>query len=589
MGKRTTIFTREDLMSAPLPDQTETYTVISHSAIINTVMKNLDEKGFQMNTEHYKANENAEIACGIYRLAYGNDPELSMMLAFSNSYDKSMRFKCAIGAHVKINDMSIIADTVHTWKRKHTGTADSEMEETINTLLDDSKKYFDQLVADKDKMKKIKLTKKEFAHLIGELYIDKRLLSSEQISVVRNEYMKPSFPYKTDSQTLWTLYNHILIALAKSHPRTWMDQQRLVHLHIMEAFTLAEFDSEPEVVEEQSIIEASVEETPNPIVVPAEQLEVQKEVKQPVTVIPKEFHGEAEKEVVGVEALKITPTPVAEKHLGGGNSINEKADTTIVVLRENPVTIAEAVKPKGFALPQAPKYTAPVETVKEEPVVKQAEPEKISEDFELKAEESPTTTPVAVEELKKGYELANTSIDSKDHTIDPQQPIFMSAENLLEILDVVREGDRFILNDEFYEIMHYVEENDIPGFMIKQVGSLGEKLEVTPEPVVETVPEVKSEPVINPEANEVSQEDLEAAAEKFDQIVVESDIAKNNTAMQTKVDDEIRQIISAELFELYGSIQQFEYTIKDTQYNVKLATGETVVLLKSEIDSRLNV
>ena len=101
-----------------------------------------------------------------------------MMFAFSNSYDKSLRFRCAVGAYVKHNEMSVLGDTSSAWGRKHTGTADDETLETIEQQIDNAEGYFKQLAADKEVMKKIKLTKREYAELLGRLYIDIKMLSS---------------------------------------------------------------------------------------------------------------------------------------------------------------------------------------------------------------------------------------------------------------------------------------------------------------------------------------------------------------------------------------------------------------------------
>ena len=70
------------------------------------------------------------------------------------------------------------------------------------------------------------------------------MLSGEQLRVVKKEFEKPSYNYTTDDNSLWTLYNHILVGLSKCHPRTWMEQQKVVHLHLMAEYKLTKFDDE---------------------------------------------------------------------------------------------------------------------------------------------------------------------------------------------------------------------------------------------------------------------------------------------------------------------------------------------------------
>ena len=43
---------------------------------------------------------------------------------------------------------------------------------------------------------------------------------------------KPSFFHNGGKDTLWSFYNHVTLALQQSHPRTWMEDQRILHYFI---------------------------------------------------------------------------------------------------------------------------------------------------------------------------------------------------------------------------------------------------------------------------------------------------------------------------------------------------------------------
>jgi len=235
---------RSVLLDAALPDATETYTVISHSFVINTIKQMLAAKGFIVTNEFYSATDRAQIAYGVFHINYGDDPELGMLFAFANSYNKALKFSCGVGAYVKVNNTSILSKEGSAWVRMHTGTADQEVADTIEIQIDNAETYFKQLQADKAVMKQITLTKTEYAEFLGRLYIDVKLLGLEQLSLVRKEFEKPSFTYDSPADSLWVLYNHILLALVKSHPRTWMEQQKLIHFHMMTDFELTAFDED---------------------------------------------------------------------------------------------------------------------------------------------------------------------------------------------------------------------------------------------------------------------------------------------------------------------------------------------------------
>ena len=87
--------TKDYLVNVPLPVHGDTYTVISHQSIIDYAYAELANQGFGVVDEEYRCNHDGQIAQGIYRLQYNSDPELSIMFAWTNSYNKQIKFKCA--------------------------------------------------------------------------------------------------------------------------------------------------------------------------------------------------------------------------------------------------------------------------------------------------------------------------------------------------------------------------------------------------------------------------------------------------------------------------------------------------------------
>jgi hypothetical protein len=87
-------------------------------------------------------------------------------------------------------------------------------------------------------MKVIILDNKRRAELLGRLYLEKNILNTEQLSMIKAQLKQPSFDYNAPADSLWTMYNHIAYALQRAHPKAWMDQQRLVHYFICQEFDL---------------------------------------------------------------------------------------------------------------------------------------------------------------------------------------------------------------------------------------------------------------------------------------------------------------------------------------------------------------
>lgn len=255
MAKRAVSATKEFLVAAALPTyEGDSYTVIPHEFVIQETINNLKAQGFGIKQELYRCNQNANIAQGIYQLDYSDDPEMGMMFAWSNSYDKSMRFKCAIGGYVFVCSNGMVSGDMGTWGRKHTGSADSETTETIQAQISKAKQYYKQLVYDKETMKEIMISPTVRAQLVGRLYFEEDLLNTEQLSLIKHQMHTPKYDYNADPKSLWALYNHITLSLHKAHPKDWLDHQRLVHW-----FFTQEYGIKPLVLEESMLTEVPVE------------------------------------------------------------------------------------------------------------------------------------------------------------------------------------------------------------------------------------------------------------------------------------------------------------------------------------------
>jgi hypothetical protein len=231
MPKKIAECTKAHLVSVPLPNHAATYTVISHQSVIDYVYTELANAGFSVISEEYRCTADGNIAHGIYKLNYNSDPELSMMFAWTNSYNKQVRFKCGVGGYINLTGTTMVCGDMGSWARKHTGTADEETIKTIQEQIANAHMYYNQLCSDKDSMKGITLNKRKQAQLLGILFAEYQILTTEQASLVRQQMDRPSHVY-ADSNSLWAFYNYVTIALQNSHPKTWMEDQRVLHYFI---------------------------------------------------------------------------------------------------------------------------------------------------------------------------------------------------------------------------------------------------------------------------------------------------------------------------------------------------------------------
>ena len=271
MPKRISECSKAHLINVPLPQHGSTYTVISHQFVIDYVHQALATAGFVILHEEYRCTADGQIAQGIHKLSYNNDPELSMMFAWTNSYNKQIKFKCIVGAYIETSSTVMVSGDMGVWIRKHMGTADTETKDTIDEQIQNAHQYYNQLLSDKNEMVDKTLDKRKKAQLLGILFAEYGVLTTEQASIVKNFIDRPMKNF-TNPDSLWTFYNAITIALQQSHPRTWMEDQRVLHYFIdsiykfpKQVYTAPVVVAEPveDVVEETVTPEAS-EEIPDP-------------------------------------------------------------------------------------------------------------------------------------------------------------------------------------------------------------------------------------------------------------------------------------------------------------------------------------
>jgi len=262
MPAKIQLVTEQHIRNTPLPAHGKRYKAIPHGYIIDETRKELTKAGFQISQELYKTTFDGQIAQGVYHLNYGTDKDMGLMFAWSNSYNKMMRFKCAVGAQVFICMNGVVSGDLANYKRKHTGSALVDVTNAIQLQISHAKEYYDNLVADKEMLKQINLDRATQASVIGRLLIEQEVLSISQVSVVQRELDKPTFQYSNNPNSAWDLYNHITLALKDSHPLSYLNDHQKVHNFFVNEFGQLQNVYAPveETEEEEEILEADKQE-----------------------------------------------------------------------------------------------------------------------------------------------------------------------------------------------------------------------------------------------------------------------------------------------------------------------------------------
>jgi hypothetical protein len=266
MSKRIpTGITREYLESVALPNHGGRYTPISHKSIIDKVHEELAIRGFNVESELYRASIGGNVANGIYILDQGSDPDMKMMFIWGNSYDKSMRFKCGVGVYIPKTGNYIFAGNLSSYARKHTGKADEEAIQMIQTQLNMANAHYADLLASRDMLINQTASLYTYSQLVGEMFIDKQCLNKEQVSSVRDSLIGKVVLFDNmDYNNAWNFYNCVATALRMSHPKNWFEDQSECHKVINKYFaltTLTQMDCDMEFV--QDSVQEIVQEPTN--------------------------------------------------------------------------------------------------------------------------------------------------------------------------------------------------------------------------------------------------------------------------------------------------------------------------------------
>jgi hypothetical protein len=222
--------TKEFLESVPLPNHGGRYTPISHKSIMDTVHAELASHGYEIESELYRSNIIGSVANGIYILKSGDDPELKMMLAWGNSYDKSMRFMCGIGAYVPTTETMVFAGDLSNYMRKHTGNADAEVLAMISTQLKDAQRHYDNICKSKVLLQDRTVTISDASALLGRLFAEVQFLNVEQASAVKYRLVNKIGLISTlPWDNAWNYYMSVTSSLRGSHPKDWFQDHAGTH------------------------------------------------------------------------------------------------------------------------------------------------------------------------------------------------------------------------------------------------------------------------------------------------------------------------------------------------------------------------
>ena len=231
--------TKDFLKAVPVPQKTSYYKPVAHAQLMDLTLESIDRCGFLLKSESYTQVAGGAKANGKYHLSYGNDPDMSIMIAWQNSYNKTLSMKFAVGGYVFICENGMVRGDLGTFRSKHQGEIQTVTPRILSDYISSAGETFNKMVIEKGRMQEIEVTKKTTAELLGRMYIEDGIITSTQLNIIKNELVKPSFDYGHPG-SLWELYNHTTYALRSASPTHWLQQQIDNHQFFTQEYGIAE-------------------------------------------------------------------------------------------------------------------------------------------------------------------------------------------------------------------------------------------------------------------------------------------------------------------------------------------------------------
>jgi hypothetical protein len=245
MSERIKEQTETWVKSIQLPQETDSYKPVSHGSLIDTLEFKLLEKGLIPYQRKYFTAKNGQELHGDWILKKTdqtieqlNVGSTTVGISFINSYNKHLKLEIVPGLRVLTCGNGAMSKTaISTFDRKHTGAVNEEFLIFIQNSLEGLDELTNMMNTILNKAKQVQINRKIMSELAGRLFIDKEIITSEQLSILKNEIYKPSFNQFVP-ENVYSFYNHCTWAARNSHPSEVIDRYTGIHEFITNEFSL---------------------------------------------------------------------------------------------------------------------------------------------------------------------------------------------------------------------------------------------------------------------------------------------------------------------------------------------------------------
>lgn len=221
------IVSKQAVIEKEVPQSTDSYQAVPNKTVINTLSKKLHNNGYQIYDEFYKADRNLNSVFGNLFIKGGNT-EMGYNLSWVNSYNKSRRFSIATGINVYLCDNLDFAE--HKFMRKHTANFWNDFDSLLDESIQKIEESFREIEHNYNRMKSYPLQDNQIGKLVGELFYNESLLTTEQLNRLKDNLVNRNL-FGRDNY--FDFFMHLTDSLKLSHPTQIIENHRSAHDFVM--------------------------------------------------------------------------------------------------------------------------------------------------------------------------------------------------------------------------------------------------------------------------------------------------------------------------------------------------------------------
>ena len=219
-----------EVLSVPVPDQTDSYIPVSNKHLIESVKSQLNSNGLSVSNEQYELSKNGLQMFGSLSIGTA-DSVMVKEFGFRNSYDKSLPVGFVSGSKVLVcSNLMFRGDII--LMRKHTLNVYEDFDKLLTQAVSGINTQFESIQEEYQKMNRIPVSDTHAAHLPGEMYFRKKITETH-ISIIRKEWNDTY-----TNKTAWDFCQCTTEALKKHSVRNGMNMITQSYNYLIQHFNL---------------------------------------------------------------------------------------------------------------------------------------------------------------------------------------------------------------------------------------------------------------------------------------------------------------------------------------------------------------